>query len=209
MTAGGRLVHASEEDNPELFWALHGGGGNFGVVTSLTLRLHPVPTTTLGLLLWRPDRGPELIRLYRDVIEDGPDELGGGVIYLTGAEGEPFVPEHLVNQLTLGLAFVYAGPEGELRRLAAPLFEQRPQGALVAEMPYADLQSALDDPPGYRNYWSAEHLDSFPDGAVDAFCGCADDMIVPSPSQQARLPLGGAAARGPADFPIPWRQSPW
>lgn len=67
----------------------------------------------------------------------------------------------------------------------------------------------FDDPPGYRNYWSAEYLDDFPDKAVDLFARHADDMIVPSPSQHVLIPQGGAIARGSAEYPIPWRQAPW
>ena len=70
---------------------------------------------------------------------------------------------------------------------------------MIAEMPYAELQCMLDDPPGYRNYWSAEYLDAFPDEAVDVFCAAADSMIVPSPSQHVLFPGGGAVAREPAD----------
>jgi FAD/FMN-containing dehydrogenase len=209
ITADGRTVRASEDENPDLFWALHGGGGNCGVVTSLTLRLYSLPAATLGMLLFPPERGPEVARRYRDVLESGPDELGGGLIYLTGPEGEEFVPDELVNQLALTIVVAYAGPEDEARRVAAPLIELGPAGQMIAEMPYADLNSALDDPPGYRNYWSAEHLDSFPDPAVDAFCARAGDMVVPSASQHVLFPMGGAGSRGPADYPIPWRRSRW
>jgi FAD/FMN-containing dehydrogenase len=209
ITADGRTKRASEDENPDLFWALHGGGGNFGVVTSLTLRLYPLPAATLGMLLFPPERGHEVARVYRDVLEAGPDELGGGLIYLTGPDGEDFVPEDLVNQLTLAVVVAYAGPEDEARRAAARLIELGPAGQMIAEMPYADLNSALDDPPGYRNYWSAEHLDSFPDPAVDAFCARASDMVVPSASQHVLFPLGGAGSRGPTDYPIPWRRSNW
>lgn len=79
----------------------------------------------------------------------------------------------------------------------------------MVELPYADFQCMLDDPPGFRNYWSAEYLDSFPDQAVDLFCARADDMIVPSPSQHVLIPQGGAVGRGPEHFPIPWRHAPW
>ncbi len=209
VTADGRVVRAAEDENSDLFWALHGGGGNFGVVTSLTLRLHPLTTTTLGMLLFAPERGPEVARIYRDVLAEGPDELGGGFIYLTGPEGEDFVPEHLVHRLTLAIVVTYAGPVDEARRVVAPLVELRPDGQMIEEMPHAELQCALDDPPGYRNYWSAEQLDSFPDPAVDAFCARAADMVVPSASQHVLFPMGGAVARGDADFPIPWRRSSW
>jgi FAD/FMN-containing dehydrogenase len=91
----------------------------------------------------------------------------------------------------------------------APLLELAHAGELVVEVSYAELQCMLDDPPGYRNYWSVEYLDAFPDEAVDRFCARADDMVVPSPSQHVLFPQGGAVARGPADYPLPWRHAPW
>ncbi|TDD69240.1 FAD-binding oxidoreductase [Jiangella aurantiaca] len=209
VTAGGEIVRAAEDSHPDLFWALHGGGGNFGVVTSMTLRLHPLEESTLGFLLWPPARGPEIVRIFRDVIQAGPDTLGGGAIYLTGPEGEDFVPADLVGRLALAVVLVHAGSERSLRELAAPLFDAAPAGAMVAELPYDELQAALDDPPGYRNYWSAEHLESLPDEAVDAFCSQAEAMIVPSASQHVLFSMGGAIARGPRDYPIPWRHAGW
>ena len=165
----------------------------------MTLRLHPLEESTLGFLLWPPERGPEIVRIFRDVVRDAPDTLGGGAVYLTGPEGEDFVPEHLIGRLAMAIVLVHAGSEASLRELAAPLFDAAPDGAMVAELPYAELQSALDDPPGYRNYWSAEHLEALPDEAVDAFCAQAAGMIVPSASQHVLFTMGGAIARGPAD----------
>jgi FAD/FMN-containing dehydrogenase len=208
-TADGRIVTASEDEHPELFWALHGGGGNFGVATALTFRLHPLVATTLALLVFPPERGPSVVGRYRDLIESGaPEELGGGVLYVTGPP-EEFVPEHLVDELLVLVAGVFAGPEAEARRTLQPLFDLGPAGEMVAELPYDELQSALDDPPGYRNYWSAEHLSSFPDEAVTAFCDRAHDMVVPSPSQHALLPWGGAVARPPQDWPVANRHAIW
>jgi FAD/FMN-containing dehydrogenase len=83
------------------------------------------------------------------------------------------------------------------------------EGARIAEMPYADLECMLDDPPGYRNYWSAVYLDSMPDEAIDRFCARARDMIVPSPTQHALIPHGGAVGRRPASYPVPWHDAPW
>jgi FAD/FMN-containing dehydrogenase len=209
VTADGRLLIADEAKNPELFWALHGGGGNFGVATSLTFHLKQLPTTTLALLMWPASMGPDVLRAYRDLIEQGaPDELGGGVIYLTGPP-EEFVPAHLHGELMVGAAAIYAGSEAETREVFAPLFALAPEAEMVAEMPYADLQSALDDPPGFRNYWSAEHLSSFPDAAVTAFADRARDMVSPSPSQQAIVPWGGAVRRGAEKWPQPHRQAAW
>ncbi len=208
VTADGRQVTASEDENAELFWALHGGGGNFGIATSFEFRLHSLPTTTLALLLFSPERGPEVIRSYREFMEQAPDEVGGGAIYLTGPP-EEFVPEHLRGQLALGVGVMYAGGESEAREVAAPLLDLSPDGQMIAEMPYAELQCALDDPPGFRNYWSAEHLVEFPDEAIDLFCARAKDMVVPSPSQQIIVPWGGAVTRNAADWPLASRHARW
>jgi FAD/FMN-containing dehydrogenase len=208
VTADGGIVHASEDRNPELFWALHGGGGNFGVATSFTLRLYELRSVTAALLLWPPDAGARIMRAYRDFMESAPDEVGGGLIFLTGPP-EEFCPEHLVGKLALGVLIAYAGPEAEAREVASPMLALGHHGAMIAEMPYADFQCMLDDPPGNRNYWSAEYLDRLPDEAVDRFCARARDMIVPSPSQHVLFPQGGAVARGPADYPVPWRHAPW
>ncbi|MCG5215799.1 FAD-binding oxidoreductase [Streptosporangium sp. KLBMP 9127] len=208
VTADGEVVRASDDENADLFWALHGGGGNFGVATSFTFRLHPLPAMTIAMLLWRPEAGPEVVRAYRDFMETAPDEVGGGVFYITGPP-EEFVPEHLVGRLVCAVIVTYTGGEQEARGVLEPLCRLGHDGEMLAELPYADLQCMLDDPPGYRNYWSAEHLDAFPDNAVDAFCDLAGHMIVPSPSQQVLLPMGGAVGRGPSGYPIPWRQAEW
>jgi FAD/FMN-containing dehydrogenase len=208
VTADGRTVRASEKENTELFWALHGGGGNFGVATSFTFRLYPLPSVTVALLLWPADAGPDVVRFYRDFIESAPDEVCGGLVYVTGPP-EEFVPEHLVGKLATAVLVVYTGGEEAAHRAMVPMLEQGHEGEMIAEMPYAELQCMLDDPPGYRNYWSATYLDALPDEAVDLHCARAADMIVPSPSQQALAPQGGAVARGRADYPIPWRQAPW
>ncbi|MEU4287901.1 FAD-binding oxidoreductase [Kribbella sp. NPDC026596] len=209
VTADGRLLIADETKNTELFWALHGGGGNFGVATSMTFHLEQLPTTTLALLMWPAAMGPDVLRAYRDLIEAGaPEDLGGGVIYLTGPP-EEFVPAHLQGQLIIGAAAIFAGSEADLREVFAPLFALAPEAEMVAEMPYADIQSALDDPPGFRNYWSAEHLSSFPDPAIQAFSDRSKDMITPSPSQQIAVPWGGAVLRGADTWPLPHRQAAW
>ena len=208
VTAEGRTVRASEDENPELFWALHGAGANFGVATELEFRLHEIPTTTLALLLW-PGEGPEeLVRAYRDYAETMPEEMGGGVLYITGPP-EEFVPEHLQGGLCLAIACFYLGPEDEAREAMRPMLDLEPEGALIAEMPYPEMQCAIDDPPGYRNYWSAEHLTEFPDDAVELFCERAKDMVVPSPSQHIALPWGGAVARGADDWPVTDRHATW
>ncbi|MEU6929798.1 FAD-binding oxidoreductase [Streptomyces sp. NPDC046385] len=208
ITAEGKHVHTDAEENPDLFWALHGGGGNFGVVTSLTLRVHPLPEFGFVMLLFPSEAGPEVIRAYRDVLADAPDEAGGGGIYLN-APPEPFIPDELQGTLLAGALITFAGPAERARELAAPLYALKPSVELLMDMPYADFQCMLDDPPGMRNYWSAEYLTGFPDEAVDAFCARADDMIVPSGMQHVLFPMGGRLAAGPAEYPIPWRTAKW
>lgn len=208
VTADGNLVRASADENPELFWGLHGGGGNFGVATSFTLRLHPLPVVTAALLLWPPEAAPEVLSAYRDFMLKAPDEVGGGSLFLTGP-AEDFVPKSLVDKLTYAVLLVYAGNKSEALEVIAPMLALGHQGEMIEDMPYAEFQCMLDDPPGYRNYWSAEHLNEFPDEAVARFCARAEDMVVPSPSQHIIFPLGGAVLNGGDDYPLPWRHAPW
>ena len=209
VTADGRQINASEDEHPELFWALHGGGGNFGIATALTFRLHPLPVTTFGLLLYSPDAAPVVVRGFRDLFEGGaPDELGGAVFYCTGPP-EEFVPDHLVDRLCVMVIAVHAGPEAEARELLTPLLELGPDAQMVTEMPYDHIQHAMDATPGQRNYWSAEHLATFPDEAADAFCARAHDMVVPSESGHIIFPWGGAVARDADRWPVAGRDAPW
>lgn len=205
VTADGDSVTASESENPELYWALHGGGSNFGVATELVFRLQPLPAVTFALLLWPADAGPEVARAYRELFEAGaPDELGGAFAYITGPP-EEFVPEHLQGGLVSGVVLVYAGAVEEAREVIAPILELEPAGLMPIEMPYAEIQCAIDDPPGFRNYWSAEHLREFPDEALEVFCSRAEDMVVPSPSQQILFPWGGALSAQGGEWPTPHR----
>jgi FAD/FMN-containing dehydrogenase len=209
ITADGQLVIADETRNRELFWALHGGGGNFGVATSLTFKLRPLTSMSVVKLLWPADAGPDVIRRYRDLIEAGaPEELGGGVAFMTGPSAEP-VPLHLQGERVVGASALYAGTEEEARAAFAPMFELGPESVQVAEAPYAAIQSSVDDPPGFRNYWSAEHLNELPDEAIKAFCGRAAEMPHPSPSQQVLMPWGGAVAHNAGKWPLPHRTAAW
>ncbi|MEV8374972.1 FAD-binding oxidoreductase [Kribbella sp. NPDC056861] len=209
ITADGRSVTADETSHSELFWALHGGGGNFGVATALTFRLRPVATMTLAMLFWPAVAGDEVLRTYRDLFDDGvPEELGGGVLFLTGPP-EPFVPPHLQGKRLVVASAVHAGSEAETRDLFAPMFELAPEATMVAELPYAAIQSALDTPAGFRNYWSAEHLSAFPDDAISRYCARADEMPSPSTSQQLTIPWGGAVARSADEWPLPHRHAAW
>lgn len=193
VTADGQRVHANPDENPELFWALHGGGGNFGIATALTLELHELPEFSVAVLLYRPEHGREAVRAFREIIADGPDQVGGAVLYPTA--GRP----------VYGTLLTYAGGEADLRKLARPLL------ALPHETvpPGAGAPRLSDLAPGLRAYWSAECLAGLPDDLVDGFCARAEAVPVPSGSRYMLFPLGGAAAAGPARYPVPYRGAPW
>jgi hypothetical protein len=162
----------------------------------------------MALLLWRAEDGERVTGRYRDFMAEAPDEIGGAVLFLTGPP-EPFVPEHLVGELTCAALITCVGDEETLREHAAPLLSMRPDGSMITDIAYADLQCMLDDPPGFRNYWSGEYLRELPDEAVQRFCDRAHDMIVPSPSQHLLLPWGGSVARGEGVWPLANRSAPW
>ncbi|KUO16300.1 FAD-binding oxidoreductase [Streptomyces dysideae] len=208
VTADGGRIHANADENPELFWGLHGGGGNFGIATALTLKLHELPEFSIAFALYLPEVGPELVRTFRDIIAVGPDEAGGGVLYITGPP-EEFVPPQLVGTLLCGVLLTYAGGEEDLRKLAEPLLALPHEAEIVGAMPYAEVQCMIDDPPGMRNYWSAEYMAEATDDFVDVFCGLADSMPVPTNTQHVLLPQGGAIADGPREYPVPYRDAPW
>ncbi|MFF3635556.1 FAD-binding oxidoreductase [Streptomyces sp. NPDC002250] len=208
VTADAERVRAGADENPELFWALHGGGGNFGVATALTLRLHELPEFSIALLLYLPQLGRDVVRIFREIVTTGPDEVSGAVLYLTGPP-EEFVPEELVGKLVCAALLTYAGGEEDLRKLAEPLLALPHEAEIAGAMPYADVQCMLDDPPGQRNYWSAEYVTGMPDELVDVYCARAESMPVPTSTQHLLFPQGGAIAAGPHEYPVPYRDAPW
>ncbi|MFI9764363.1 FAD-binding oxidoreductase [Streptomyces sp. NPDC051963] len=208
VTAEGTRIHANADDNPDLFWALHGGGGNFGIATAITLKLHELPEFAIAMVLYAPEFAPAAVRTFRDVIESGPDEVGGGALYFT-APPEEFVPPSLVGTLACGVLLTYAGAEQDMRKYAEPLLALSHEAEIVGAMPYADVQCMIDDPPGMRHYWSAEYLTGAPDNYLAVFSAGAQGMPVPTGTQYALLPQGGAIAAGPHEYPVPYRDAPW
>jgi FAD/FMN-containing dehydrogenase len=137
VTADGRVLTASETSNPDLFWALHGGGGNFGVVTSLEFRLHPVgPTVLAGLLLWPAAAGRDLMRFYRNFAGSAPDELGSAAAFITGPSAD-FIPKYLRGTICAAVALCHCGPVGEGEEVVKALRSFGPPDAdLVHPMPF-------------------------------------------------------------------------
>jgi FAD/FMN-containing dehydrogenase len=209
VTADGREVTASDRENAELFWALHGGGGNFGVATSFEFTLHPLgPEVLAGLLIWPGDAGRDLARAYRDMAVDAPDELGSGLVFLTGPP-EEFIPAHLQGQTVAAVALLWAGDVSDGEDVIAPLRSLAPEVDLAGPMPYADFQCMIDDPPGLGNYWTADYHDDFPDEALDTFVKYGFERRS-AHTQQILLPWGGAIARVDEDAtPMTNRQVRW
>jgi FAD/FMN-containing dehydrogenase len=209
VAADGREVTASEDENPELFWGLHGGGGNFGVATSFTFRMHHVgPEVLAGLLMWPGDAGFSVGRAYRDFAFTAPDDLGSALVFLTGPP-EEFVPIHLQGTTVTAIALLWAGEIADGEAAIRPLRDLGPEVDLVGPMPYADFQCMIDDPPGNRNYWTADYHDEFPDDAIDVFVKYGFER--PSPlGQQILFPWGGAVARvGEDATPLANRSVHW
>jgi FAD/FMN-containing dehydrogenase len=207
VSSSGERVRASEDENADLLWALRGGGGNFGVVTTLEFRLHPVgPTVFGGLAAYDPAHGRALAAAFRDFHEGGgPDQAGLAYGYIA-APPEEFIPEEWHGKLVAVTAGMWNGPveEGEralqaLREVAEPIAD------LYGEIPYAGLQSMIDDPPGKRNWWTAEYLDDLADDALDAIVAYAEQMPL-SFTQLLMVPWGGEVARR-TDSPLAKRDA--
>jgi FAD/FMN-containing dehydrogenase len=208
VTAEGELVRAAEDENRELLWALRGGGGSFGVVTALELALHPVgPEVLAGLVLHPAERGPELLRVFRDVMRDAPEELGLAFAFIT-APPEPDVPAELHGRHAVIVAGMYAGPVAEGEEALRAIREFGPPAADFFEpTAYADFQCSLDDPPGHRNYWTAQSVANLPDAAIDALAERAA-QLPHGPSQLFIVPWGGAVCRVAADHsPLAGREA--
>jgi FAD/FMN-containing dehydrogenase len=197
VTAGGELARASKDEHPDLFWALRGGGGNFGVVTAFEFRLHPVgPTVLAGPILWDASDGREVLRLYRDFIRDAPDELGT-VVRFGAAPPLAVIPKDLHWRPVVMVGACYAGPvevgERVLRSLRAA---RTPLLDLIGPTPYAGFQSALDSTVvhGWNYYWKSTHLPELRDELIDVIAGHAFSCSSPR-SYVAMFHLKGAVSR--------------
>ena len=208
VLANGEQVTASATDHPDLFWALHGGGGNFGIATTFEFQLHEVgPLVYAGLMGWSAAAAHDVTVAFRALIDGAPDALSGAVACLTGPP-EEFVTAHLQGEPVVAAVVCWLGDHDKGAELIAPLRALQPDFDLVGPIPYADFQCMLDDPPGLRNYWSAEYLAELTDDAVATFLKTSQEM--PSPTSQNLLACwGGAVARLGSDTPMAKRDAKW
>ncbi|MDX6642730.1 MAG: hypothetical protein QOD76_692 [Solirubrobacteraceae bacterium] len=197
VTAEGEFLKASESENPDLFWGLRGGGGNFGIVTEFEFRLHPVgPIVHAGPVFWPIEKSPEVLRFYRDWIAEAPDELMT-IVNHRKAPALPFVPQELHGELVVVVASCYAGPVEEAEKVVAPL---KAFGSPVLDVceakPYLQHQAMFDPsfPHGWWYYIRACDVAELTDDVIDITVDHA--MRIQSP--QGGFPiwqLGGAVAR--------------
>jgi len=201
VTAGGRIVRASDEENEDLFWGLRGGGGNFGIVTAFEYRLHPVgPIVAAGAVFFRAEEAADVLRFYRDWAAEAPDELTT-VVTLGTAGAAPFLPPELHGRKVAIVSGLYTGdPEvgmealGPLRELPSAVAD------ITGPMPYLAMQTLVDGQwePGAHNYFRSGFLRGLEDGAIRALldsmerCGSPDSKI-------QIYQLGGAVARVATD----------
>ena len=170
VTADGAFHLASEKDDPDLFWAIRGGGGNFGVVTSFEFRLSPVKDIYGGPIFFELDRAADLIGLYREFIADAPEQFGGFPAYQI-APPLPFIPEERHGTTLALMVTCWAGDLDKGEQVLKPFRDLAPSVAeLVGPMPYPALNSAFDDlyPPGLRHYWKASFATEITDEAIAA-----------------------------------------
>jgi FAD/FMN-containing dehydrogenase len=195
VLADGSFVTADENGESELFWALRGGGGNFGVVTSFTFRLHPISTVVAGPMLWPIERSTEILTLYRDFLPSAPDELNGWFAFLTVPPAPPF-PEELHLQKMCGVLWCYVGSPEQAEAALAPVRATRPALDGVMEMPYPAIQSAFDElyPPGLQWYWKVHLVKEVSDDAVATNVAFGEKL--PSIFSTTHMyPVDGAAGR--------------
>ena len=210
VLADGSFVTANEQENSDLLWAIRGGGGNFGVVTSLTFRLHPVDTVFWGPMLWPLDRAAEVMRAYDGWVKDAPDELNGVFAFLTVPPGPPF-PEELHGQKMCGVVWFCTAPQGVADKLLEPARELGPMLDLVHEAPYPMVQSAFDAlyPPGHQQYWRADFVDELSDEAIAIHVEHGAQLPTPQASMHL-YPIDGAVHEvGSSDTAFAYRASRW
>ena len=197
VTADGELVTASEDHNPDLFWGVRGGGGNFGIVTSFEYRLHPVGPIVLAGPIFHPlEDAPEVLRFYREFIAAAPDELTT-IFDLSVPPPLPFLPEEVHGKPVVMVGACYAGSPDEGAEVVRPLKQfGRPIVDLLEPKPYTALQSMFDPlvPHGWHRYWKSVELPPLTDDAIDTLVEHASALTSPK-SYCIVFQLGGALAR--------------
>jgi FAD/FMN-containing dehydrogenase len=194
-----------------LFWAVRGGGGNFGVVTSFLFKLHPISTVYAGPMLWPMDQAAQVMRWWRDFILDAPEELGGWLAFLKVPPGPPF-PEELHTQTMCGIVWCYTGPLDKGEEAFAPIRRAVPPVVdFVGPLPFPVFQSMFDPlvPKGIQSYWRADFVKELSDEAIARHVehGARLPTLV---STMHMYPINGAVHRvAPHDTAFSYRDANW
>ena len=200
VTADGRFLVANENVNADLFWALRGGGGNFGVVTSFEFKLEPIKDIYGGPMLFELDDAGDVIRFYREFIADAPEEFGGFPAFQI-APPLPFIPEDRHGETFLAFVACWAGPLDEGETVLKPLHDVAPVVAEhVGPMPYPMLNAAFDalTPPGLQHYWKANFVTELTDDAIEAHLAYGPKVPVVNSTVHI-YPINGACHRVASD----------
>jgi FAD/FMN-containing dehydrogenase len=195
VLASGERARASADENPDLYWAIRGGGGNFGVVTSFLFRLHDVDTVIGGPTFWPVEAAAEVLSAYREFLPDAPRELNGFFAFHTVPPAPPF-PEEIHMRKVCGVVWCYVGGDEDAAKAMAPLLDNVSEPLMhgVQPMPHPALQSAFDGlyPPGDQWYWRADFVEEIPDEAVQAHARFGAEL--PTMKSTMHLyPVDGAA----------------
>jgi FAD/FMN-containing dehydrogenase len=200
VTADGRFQTASERENADLFWALRGGGGNYGVVTSLEFRLHPVKDIYGGPMFFELSEVANVLEFFRSYIADAPEEMGAFPAFQI-APPLPFIPEDRHGDTFIAMVACWAGPLEQGESALKPFHDVAPVVAeFVGPMPYPALNSAFDAlvPPGLQHYWKASFVKELTDGAIAAHGQHGPDIPVVNSTMHI-YPINGAAHRVASD----------
>ena len=211
VLAEGSLITVRADEYPDLFWAIRGGGGNFGVVTSFLFRLHQVKTVTAGPTLWPLEQAADVMHWYRDFIREAPEELNGLFAFLTVPPEPPF-PEHLHLKPMCGVVWCHTGPEKDAEALFKRIRDFSPPALDgIQTMPYPALQSAFDSlyPAGLQWYWKADFFNELSEKAITLHVEHASRLPTRHSTMQL-YPMDGAANRiGRNDTAFSYRDATW
>ncbi len=202
VLADGSFVTVNKDNHKDLFWAIRGGGGNFGIVTSFKFQAHPVKNIFGGPTLWPIEKTKEVLTWYHDFIHNATEDLNGFAAILE-IPGPPF-PEHLHHKKFCGVVWCYTGDLSKAEEVFKPVMDMNPFFEHVGEMPYPSVQSLFDGlmPPGMQWYWRADFFDEIPEKAQEVHQKFGTE--IPTPLSQMHLyPISGAASR------VGKNETPW
>lgn len=211
VLADGRFVVASADENSDLYWAIRGGGGNFGVVTSFLFQAHPVSMVCAGPMLWELDQTADVMKWYREFIVSAPEEINGFFAFMTVPPGPPF-PEALHFKKMCGIVWCYTGTMEQANQILEPIRSYRkPAFEFFVPMPFPMLQSMFDGlyPTGLQWYWKADFFKELSDEAIAIHL--KHGAAMPTMHSSMHLyPVNGAAHRvGSNETPWAYRDAKW